>query len=288
MSELRQAIVSDHLSLVYQPKVSLSGGHLTGVEVLTRWRHPKLGTISPDQFIPIAERTGLIIPLTLWVLQQALRQCRTWQEMGLDLSIAVNLSMWNLESHELPRQIEGLLRDSGVPPTNLELEITESTIMSDPERVIQTLSLIRNLGVRFAIDDFGTGYSSFAYLKRLPVACIKIDKSFILNIEADRDNTIIVKSIIDLAHNLGLKVVAEGVETGAAKSLLTSFKCDEGQGFYFSRPITSKTLTDILLTPPNGQDIHHDAGAGLRITQGCEANDYFSAKIESKIELHED
>jgi EAL domain-containing protein (putative c-di-GMP-specific phosphodiesterase class I) len=160
--------------------------------------------------------------------------------------------------------------------------------MNDPERVIQTLSLIRNQGVRFAIDDFGTGYSSFAYLKRLPVACIKIDKSFIHNIETDRDNAIIVKSITDLAHNLGLKVVAEGVESSPAKSLLTSFKCDEGQGFYFSRPITSKTLTDILLTSPNGRNIPGDAGAGLRIPQGCEMIDRLPLNAGRQIELHEE
>lgn len=261
MSELRQAIVLDHLFLLYQPKVSLSSGHVVGVEVLTRWRHPKLGTIVPDKFIPVAERTGLIIPLTLWVLQQALDQCRQWREMGLDLSVAVNLTMWNLETQELPEQITGLLRDAGVPAKNLELEITESAIMSDPERVIQTLKQIRELGVQFAIDDFGTGYSSFAYLKKLPVECIKIDKSFILNVETDRDNALIVRSIIDLGHNLRLKVVAEGVETRASKDLLISFQCDEGQGYFFNPPVTADTITRILLEAPhtnNGQPPIHE------------------------------
>jgi EAL domain-containing protein (putative c-di-GMP-specific phosphodiesterase class I)/GGDEF domain-containing protein len=260
MSELRQAIVSDQLFLLYQPKVSLSSGNVVGVEVLTRWRHPKLGTIVPDKFIPVAERTGLIIPLTLWVLQQALDLCRQWREMGLDLSVAVNLTMWNLETQELPEQITGLLRDAGVPAKNLELEITESAIMSDPERVIRTLKQIRELGVQFAIDDFGTGYSSFAYLKKLPVECIKIDKSFILNVEADRDNALIVRSIIDLGHNLRLKVVAEGVETRASKDLLISFQCDEGQGYFFNPPVTADTITRILLEGPhanNGQPPIH-------------------------------
>ena len=247
MSELRQAIISDQLFLTFQPKVSLSQERITGVEVLLRWQHPEHGIIVPDQFIPVAERTGLIIPLTLWVLQQSLLQCRKWNEMGMDLSIAVNLTMWNLEAQELPDQIEALLRDTNVAPESLELEITETSIMSDPQRVIRTLNQIRNLGVRFAIDDFGTGYSSFAYLTKLPVSCIKIDKSFVLNIESDRDSSVIVKSIIDLGHNLGLKVVAEGVETIETKKMLHVFQCDEGQGYYFCRPVPGDAMTKFLL-----------------------------------------
>src|SRR5581483_7156330 len=199
MTELRQAIVTDQLFLTYQPKISLAQGRVTGVEVLLRWQHPEHGVIVPDQFIPIAERTGLIIPLTLW----------------------------NLEAQELPEQIEKLLADTGVAPKHLELEITETSIMSDPQRVIRTLNQIRQLGAQFAIDDFGTGYSSFAYLTKLPVSCIKIDKSFVQTLETDRDNSVIVKSIIDLGHNLGMKVVAEGVETIHAKKLLRDFQCDE-------------------------------------------------------------
>ena len=250
MTELRQAIVTDQLFLTFQPKVSLSQGRVTGVEVLLRWQHPEHGVIAPDQFIPVAERTGLIIPLTLWVLQQSLFQCRQWNEMGLDIGIAVNLTMWNLEAQELPEQIEKLLRDTGVAPKNLELEITETSIMNDPQRVIRTLNQIRQLGAHFAIDDFGTGYSSFAYLTKLPVSCIKIDKSFVQSIETDRDNSVVVKSIIDLGHNLGLKVVAEGVETVHAKKLLRVFQCDEGQGFYYCRPIPADAMTKFLLQPP--------------------------------------
>jgi len=250
MTELRQAIVMDQLFLTFQPKISLSQGRITGVEVLLRWQHPEHGVIVPDQFIPIAERTGLIIPLTLWVLQQSLLQCRQWNEMGLDISVAVNLTMWNLEAQELPDQIEKLLRDTGVEPKNLELEITETSIMSDPQRVIRTLNQIRQLGAHFAIDDFGTGYSSFAYLTKLPVSCIKIDKSFVQSIDSDRDNSVIVKSIIDLGHNLGMKVVAEGVETVQAKKLLRDFQCDEGQGFYYCRPVPAEAMTKFLLQPP--------------------------------------
>ena len=250
MSELRQAIVRDQLFLTFQPKVRLNQPQVTGVEVLVRWQHREHGVILPDQFIPFAERTGLIIPMTLWVLQQALIQCRTWNEMNLDTNVAVNLSMWNLEAQELPEQIEALLRDTGVSPENLELEITETSIMNDPQRVIRTLNRIRDLGVQFAIDDFGTGYSSFAYLTKLPVSCIKIDKSFVQNIESDRDSSVIVRSIIDLGHNLGLKVVAEGVETAQAMELLRTFQCDEVQGYYLCRPITAEMMTKFLIEPP--------------------------------------
>jgi len=160
------------------------------------------------------------------------------------------LSMWNLEAQELPEQIEALLRDTGVAPENLELEITETSIMNDPQRVIRTLNKIRDLGVQFAIDDFGTGYSSFAYLTKLPVLCIKIDKSFVQNIESDRDSSVVVRSIIDLGHNLGLKVVAEGVETAQAMELLRTFQCDEVQGYYLCRPITAEMMTKFLIEPP--------------------------------------
>ena len=185
--------------------------------------------------------------MTLWVLQQALQQCRVWNEMNLDLSIAVNLSMWNLEAQELPEQIEALLRDSGVAPKNLELEITESSIMNDPQRVIRTLNKIRDFGASFTLDDFGTGYSSFAYLTKLPVSCIKIDKSFVQNIETDRDSSVVVKSVIDLGHNLGMKVVAEGVENAQTMELLRNFQCDEAQGYYLCRPVTADMATKFLL-----------------------------------------
>lgn len=250
MTELRQAIVADQLFLTYQPKVNLADGQITGVEALARWQHPQRGVVTPDDFIPVAERTGLIIPLTLWVLQRALIQCRQWLDLGLNISVAVNLTMWNLETQELPDQIAGLLRDTRVPPANLELEITESSIMSDPQRVIATLNSIRSLGVQFAIDDFGTGYSSFAYLTKLPVKTIKIDKSFVQKIDTNRDNALIVRSIVDLGHNLGLKIVAEGVETLSAKQTLNAYGCDEAQGYYFSRPQPADEITRLLLEPP--------------------------------------
>ena len=252
MSELRQAIVADQLFLVYQPKITLKTGSIAGLEVLTRWQHPELGLIPPDEFIPVAERTGLIIPLTLWVLHQSLLQCRAWNDMGIGISIAVNLSMWNLEAQELPDQIAGLIKSLGMLPEKLELEITESAIMGDPQRTMRTLTLIRDLGVRFTIDDFGTGYSSLAHLRKLPVTGIKIDKSFVQNMEWDRDNAVIVRSIIDLGHNLSLKVTAEGVETQEAKDMLVGFKCDEAQGYYYSRPIPAREIVQLLsVSSPN-------------------------------------
>ena len=241
-SELRRAIVQDQLFLHYQPKIDLKTGAISGLEVLTRWQHPEHGLISPDEFIPLAERTGLIIPLTLWVLHRSLVQCRSWRDLGIDIGVAVNLSMWNLDALELPEQIDGLLKKIGIAPNRLELEITESAIMDDPQRAMRTLNAIKDLGVRFTIDDFGTGYSSLAHLKKLPVTCIKIDKSFIQNMETDKDDAVIVRSIIDLGHNLGLKVIAEGVETLEAKEMLIAFECDQAQGYYFSYPIAPSEM----------------------------------------------
>jgi EAL domain-containing protein (putative c-di-GMP-specific phosphodiesterase class I) len=266
MGQLRQAIVADQLFLLYQPKISLKEQYVSGLEVLTRWQQPDLGLISPDEFIPVAERTGMIIPLTLWVLKQSLLQCRAWREIGIDMPVAVNLSMWNLDAQELPDQISSLLQNTGISADRLELEITESAIMGDPQRTIRTLSLIRDLGVRFAIDDFGTGYSSLAYLKKLPVSSIKIDKSFVKNMEHDRDNAIIVRSIIDLGHNLGLKVVAEGVETQEAQDMLRAFDCDEVQGYYHSRPIPADAVLKYLNKPPlqvNDRSSPENSGAAI-------------------------
>lgn len=246
LSELRRAIVQDELLLHYQPKIDLKNESIAGLEVLTRWRHPDHGLILPDEFIPLAERTGLIIPLTLWVLHRSLVQCRNWNDLGFDTRVAVNLSMWNLEALELPEQIEGLLRSFDISPNRLELEITESAIMDDPQRAMRTLNTIRDLGVRLTIDDFGTGYSSLAHLKKLPVECIKIDKSFVQTMESEKDDAVIVRSIIDLGHNLGLKVIAEGVETLEAKQMLTAFGCDEAQGYYFSHPAPLPEITRLM------------------------------------------
>jgi diguanylate cyclase (GGDEF)-like protein len=251
MAELRRAMTEDQLFLVYQPKINLRTGRIYGVEALVRWKHPALGIIRPARFISLAEQTGLIMPLTLWVLHEALRQCHAWQKMGLDVTTAVNLSVWNLQSQELPDQISGLLKTCAVEPDLLQLEITESAIMMDPARSMETLKRINHMGLKFSIDDFGTGYSSLAYLKKLPVQEIKIDRSFVSNMASDRDDLVIVRSTVDLGHNLGLHVVGEGVEDQETLERLSELDCDAAQGFYISRPLPATELTHWLFQTPD-------------------------------------
>ncbi|TAK06425.1 MAG: EAL domain-containing protein [Candidatus Manganitrophaceae bacterium] len=240
MGELPQAIESDHLVLYYQPKVDLKTRRVIGVEALVRWRHPVRGFIAPDQFILPAEQTGLIRPLTLWVFRAALLQCQQVQLVEREISIAVNLSARNLHDPQLPEKIAVLLKDVSRPFGQIEMEITESAIMADPSNAREALQRLRDLGIRFSIDDFGTGYSSLAYLKKLPVDAVKIDKSFTINMLANRDDAVIVKSTIDMVHDLGLKVIAEGVETREALDYLTALGCDAAQGYYISRPLPAE------------------------------------------------
>lgn len=248
--DLRRAIVKDQLFLLYQPKINLQTGQIAGVEALVRWNHPRLGILQPDQFVPLAEKTGLIMPLTLWVLHEALRQCYNWRQGGIELDVAANISMLNLQSQALPEQVAGLLRNCDVPPSSFGLEITESTIMADPVRTMAIVKQMSEMGLKFAIDDFGTGYSSLAYLSKLPIDEIKIDKSFVINMATQEDDTVIVRSTIDLAHNLGLKVVAEGVENQATKDKLALLGCDAAQGFHMGRPISADEVTRQLKDPP--------------------------------------
>ncbi|HEY0583324.1 MAG TPA: EAL domain-containing protein, partial [Chloroflexota bacterium] len=212
VSELRRAIDQDELSLYFQPKVSLRDGTVTCAEALVRWTHPRHGLLGPDQFVPIAEQTGLVRPLARWVLEAALRQCNRWRQEGLDLAVAVNLSMRNLHDPEVVDTIRQLLARWGIPPARLVIEITESSLMADATRALDVLGRLRVMGVGISIDDFGTGYSSLAYLKRLPVHELKIDKSFVANLAHDDNDAAIVRSTVGLAHDLGLTVVAEGVE----------------------------------------------------------------------------
>jgi diguanylate cyclase (GGDEF)-like protein len=239
ISDLRKAIEQDELMLSYQPKVSLKTSRCVGVEALTRWRHPQHGMIPPDQFIPLAEQTGMMKSLSYWVLNTALKQAQEWQREGLNLPIAVNLSMRDLHDPDLADTIAGLLRRWRVPPSSLQVEITENGLMADPARALQTVTGIRTLGLRVAIDDFGTGYSSLAYLKRLPVDELKIDRSFVRELCADADDRAIVRSTIGLGHDLGLSIVAEGVEDAATWDLLKDVGCDIGQGYYISRPVAA-------------------------------------------------
>jgi predicted signal transduction protein with EAL and GGDEF domain len=244
--ELRLAIEHDQLLLHYQPKLDLTTGAIVGVEALVRWRHPQQGLVPPDHFIPLAEQTGLIRPLSEWVLATALRQHNAWRLAGFQLPVAVNLSMRNLHDPQLSDTIVDLLATWSLPPEVLNLEITETSLMAEPDRALGVLAGIRDMGVGMAIDDFGTGYSSLAYLKRLPVAELKIDKSFVRDMAADRSDLAIVRSTVELAHNLGLRVVAEGVEDGATQELLARLGCDQAQGYHISRPLPASELTDWL------------------------------------------
>ena len=236
-SELSKAIQNKEVILYYQPKADMRTGRVIGVEALARWKHAYRGIVPPDEFIPLAEQTQLIRPLTINLLDEALRQCAVWNKKGLNLKIAVNLSSRNLLDLTLPEEVARLLNKWQVDPASLELEITESTIMSDARRALTVLSTLNSMGVGLAIDDFGTGFSSLSYLKRLPVKEIKMDKSFVMKMAMDENDAAIVRSTIDLSHNLGLRVVAEGVETEAIWNQLTTLGCDLAQGYYLNRPV---------------------------------------------------
>jgi diguanylate cyclase (GGDEF)-like protein len=243
---LRQAIVDGEIVLYFQPKADLATGRIVGVEALARWQHPELGLVGPTEFVPIAEQTGLIGPLTSHVLDEALRQVRTWRDAGLDLSVAVNLSARSFLDAQLAAEIPPLLERWGVEAEMLELEITESMLMIDPGRAKATLDRLSSIGLSLSVDDFGTGYSSLANLKRLPVDGIKIDKSFVMDMAHDPSDAAIVRSTIDLAHNLGLRVVAEGVENQESWRRLREQGCDLAQGFHVSRPLPGGELGRLI------------------------------------------
>ncbi len=242
MGALRKAISNNELKLYYQPKVEIESGAVHSVEALVRWQHPEFGFIPPDQFIPLAEQTGLIVPLTLWVLETAAHQCSEWLRSGLELSIAVNLSMWDLRELTLPNTIGALLERYKLPARLLRVELTESVVMNDVERTLDILTRLSNLGIQISVDDFGTGYSSLAYLKRMPITELKIDRSFVMHMANTEVDATIVESTVAMAHSLGLKVVAEGVEDAKTWQLLTNFKCDIAQGYYMSRPVSAPDL----------------------------------------------
>jgi diguanylate cyclase (GGDEF)-like protein len=245
-SELRAALAGNQLQLHYQPQVDLRTGRVQGLEALARWPHPCFGTVPPDEFIPIAEHSGLIHDLTRWALRTALADLTTWRRLWPWLSVSVNLSARNLLDASLAGEVEAALRQSGLPAEALTLELTESSVMADPHRSLNVLDQLHALGIRLAIDDFGTGYSSLAYLKRLPVAELKIDKSFVLHMTTDNDDTMIVRSTIDLAHNLGLEIVAEGVEDKDTSQLLRELGCNAIQGYHLTRPLDANDMTNWL------------------------------------------
>lgn len=244
---LRLALERNELSLHYQAKVNFKTGAITGVEALLRWQNAELGAVTPTQFIPVAEETGIIVPIGKWVLKKACAQNAAWQKRGLPpVCMAVNLSLRQLLDSNLPRDIDEALRDSGMEPQFLELEITESMIMNNPKKMIGILLKIKEMGVRLAIDDFGTGYSSLAQLKQFPVDTLKIDRSFIRNIPENSEDKAIAHAIICMGETLGLTVVAEGVETIEQMNYLKNQSCDEMQGFYFSRPVVPEKFADLL------------------------------------------
>ncbi|MGD8927009.1 MAG: EAL domain-containing protein [Thioalkalispiraceae bacterium] len=246
MGELRQAIYENRLELYYQPKVDLKSSRIIGAEALIRWNHDERGFIPPDEFIPMAEQSGLIRPLTYWVIKSAIAQHEKWYQAGINIIVSVNLSMHNLHDADFISELEKMLKDTVVPNSSFEFEITESTIMSDPEYVVKVLDKLGSLNVSLAIDDFGTGYSSLSLLKKLPVHTLKIDKSFVMDMANDSDDKAIVHSIIEMAHTLGLDVIAEGVENGTVTKQLAELNCDQIQGYYISRPLPAAQVDPIL------------------------------------------
>lgn len=246
-SDLKESLLRENFVLYYQPKMCIKSNKLLGAEALIRWRHPNHGLIMPEKFIGVAEDSGLITAMTSWVIKEALRQQSVWQKQGIFISVAVNLSPISLFDAELPHKINKLLHEYHVPPEYLEMEITESAILSDINRATETLTRINNMGISLSIDDFGTGYSSFIHVKKLPISQIKIDRSFIKEMETD-NNTSIVNTIIELAHHLNLTVVAEGAEEESTIAILHRLGCDMVQGYYISPPLPAQEMEQFIKT----------------------------------------
>ena len=251
-SDLRRAVERQEFLLHYQPKLSFDNGRICGTEALLRWQHPVRGLVSPSEFIPALEETGLILPVGLWVLEAACAQIRAWQQVGLRVPpVAINLSGSQFQDADFDQRMRDIIEASGVAPELIELELTESMLMADPQRAAGMLTKLKLLGVKLSVDDFGTGYSSLAYLKRFPLDALKIDRAFVRDITSDPDDAAIALAVINLAHNLRLKVVAEGVETEAQYHFLGQHGCDVMQGFYFSRPVPPDACARLL-----AQDLH--------------------------------
>jgi diguanylate cyclase (GGDEF)-like protein len=261
LSDLRSAVEDDQLFLVYQPKVDVASGEVRGVEALVRWNHPTRGIQFPDTFIPLAENTGLIAPITFFVIERALRQVRTWLEDGLDLSVAINLSVRHLTDMSLPDRVAVALERWGVPPSKLIIEVTESSIMTDPKRAGVVLQQLRRIGVDVAIDDYGTGHASLNYLKQFDIDELKIDKSFIMNLDLESSDAIIVASTVELGHNLGLRIVAEGVEDAATLEWLSSLGCDIAQGYHIGRPMAPESVVELV----EQRSARRPVASGLRL-----------------------
>ncbi|MEP6660006.1 MAG: EAL domain-containing protein [Acidimicrobiales bacterium] len=246
LPDLRRGIPGHELVLYYQPKIDLATRRCIGVEALVRWRHPDRGLIFPDEFIPLAERAGLIGELTEWVVREAVRQCRAWHDVGLYLSVAVNIAPDSLRDDSLLATFRSALEQHAVSPFSVEVEITETGVMADPHAAIAILSEFDRVGIHTAVDDFGTGFSSLVYLRDLPVHTLKIDKSFVMGMAENDKSRAIIRSTIALGHSLGLRVVAEGVEDDASAAALEEAGCDVGQGYFWSRPLPADTLLEWL------------------------------------------
>jgi diguanylate cyclase len=247
-AELHHALEREEFELYYQPKVNLNTNLIVGVEALLRWNHPVMGRILPEQFIPLAEESGLIKPIGKWILNSACKQVKIWQDAGLDsLKIGINISGFQFRQSDLFHQITQVLFDTSLEAQYIELELTETILVDNIKTNIQRLQLLKKLGIQIALDDFGTGYSSLGYLQQFPFDILKIDACFIHNIDRNETNAVITKTIIDMAHQLGLKVVAEGVETEAELDFLRKCKCDEIQGFLFSRPLSTKEFYKLAI-----------------------------------------
>jgi diguanylate cyclase (GGDEF)-like protein/PAS domain S-box-containing protein len=246
-SWLRRALERQELLLHYQPQVDLRSNAIFGAEALVRWQHPKMGLVPPGKFIPLAEQTGLIVAIGEWVLRTACAQNKAWQDAGLPpITVAVNISARQFREKNLVDSVAAIISETGLDPRYLELEVTEGVIMHDAEEVIAVLQRLKSLGVTLSIDDFGTGYSSLSYLKRFPVDRLKIDQSFIRDVATDSDGAAIARAVINLGHDLNLKVIAEGVETKEQLDFLRTYQCDEKQGYYFSRPVPAGELEKML------------------------------------------
>jgi diguanylate cyclase (GGDEF)-like protein len=243
IGQVRPALETGEFVMYYQPKVRLLDGRVAGAEALIRWEHPSLGLVPPDEFIPLVEKTVLLRPLTYYVAESVLKQWREWADIGIRLPLAINVSPRSLLDQDFPDQIAGLLADWDVPPAFLRIELTEGFVMADSGRSFAVLDALANVGVGLSIDDFGTGYSSLSYLKRLPIEEIKIDRSFVMQMQVDANDYMIVRATVDLGRNLGLRVVAEGVEDLATLDRLAEFGCDEAQGYYISRPVSAVEFT---------------------------------------------
>jgi diguanylate cyclase (GGDEF)-like protein len=251
-NSLRRALERSEFEVYYQPVLDINTRKIVGMESLLRWHHPELGLVQPAEFIPLAEDTGMIVPIGEWVLHTACGQSKSWQEAGFaPLSLAVNLSARQFQQQNLAEMVVRILQETGLNAHDLELELTESSIMKNAESAVRTLGELKAMGVKIAIDDFGTGYSSLGYLKRLPIDTLKIDRSFVSDVTTDPDDAALVMAIITLAHNLRLKVIAEGVDTEEQLRFLHLLRCDEWQGYLFSRPLPVEAFEDLLLQEQN-------------------------------------